>query len=76
MRESGYYPAGAENDPRAPYNEPLNREYSVSLTLSFTIDSENRQEAVDNANDIAESVERFLGLNDVDNIVIDDVAVL
>lgn len=34
MRESGYYPHGAEFDPNAPYNqvEPEEREYKVSAT--------------------------------------------
>ncbi len=34
MRESGYYPPGAEFDPNAPYNqvEPPEREYKVSAT--------------------------------------------
>lgn len=44
MRESGYYPPGAEFDPRAPYNQvdpkPKQLEVVVSVTLSktFTID--------------------------------------
>lgn len=34
MRESGWYPPGAEFDPNAPYNqvEPPEREYKVSAT--------------------------------------------
>lgn len=41
MKESGYYPAGAEFDPRAPYNEveqpPKDIEVTISLTISKTI---------------------------------------
>lgn len=37
MTESGYYPPGAEHDPNAPFNEPLNKVETryVSVTLSF-----------------------------------------
>lgn len=44
MKESGYYPPGAEFDPRAPYNQvapkPIKLDVVVSVTLSktFTID--------------------------------------
>ena len=41
MKESGYYPAGAEFDPRAPWNEvelpPKDVEVTVSVTLSKTV---------------------------------------
>lgn len=41
MKESGYYPAGAEFDPNAPWNEPIDEfeevEATVSITLSKTI---------------------------------------
>lgn len=41
MTESGYYPPGAEHDPRAPYNEvdPPEKEIEVcvSITLSKTV---------------------------------------
>ena len=41
MRESGYFPAGAEFDPSAPYNEPTvpDKEFDVtcSQTLSKTV---------------------------------------
>lgn len=41
MTESGYYPPGAEHDPRAPYNEvdPPEKEIEVciSVTLSKTV---------------------------------------
>lgn len=44
MKESGYYPAGAEFDPDAPYNErerqpiPVDVCVSYSLSKNFTID--------------------------------------
>lgn len=30
---SGYYPAGAENDPNAPYNQPLDRDIEVEVNV-------------------------------------------
>ena len=54
MAESGYYPAGAEHDPNAPWNQEdipeREVEVTVSVTLSktlkikvsdYTVDSEN-----------------------------------
>lgn len=35
MRESGYYPTGAEFDPRAPYNEPLEENYEFIVTCDY-----------------------------------------
>ena len=44
MSESGYYPAGAEYDPRAPWNQvepkPKKVEVTVSITLSKTVEVE------------------------------------
>lgn len=44
MIESGYYPAGAEYDPKAPWNqvepEPRKIEVTVSITLSKTVEVE------------------------------------
>ena len=44
MIESGYYPAGAEYDPKAPWNqlepEPWKIEVTVSITLSKTVEVE------------------------------------
>ena len=41
MKESGYYPSGAEFDNSAPYNQPLDIEHevfvSVSLSYSTTV---------------------------------------
>lgn len=38
MRESGYFPAGAEFDPSAPYNEPIipNEEFEVTCSQSLS----------------------------------------
>lgn len=44
MSESGYYPAGAEYDPKAPWNkidlEPKKIKVTVSITLSKTVEVE------------------------------------
>lgn len=37
MKESGYYPMGAEHDPRAPYNEVEPSEKEVEVTISVTL---------------------------------------
>ena len=37
MKESGYYPMGAEHDPRAPYNEVEPSEKEVEVTISITL---------------------------------------
>ena len=37
MRESGYFPAGAEFDPLAPYNEPIIPEKDFEVTCSQSL---------------------------------------
>lgn len=37
MRESGYYPPGAEFDPNAPYNQHENSEEEFEITVSQTL---------------------------------------
>lgn len=37
MIESGYYPPGAEHDPRAPYNEGETPEKEIEVTVSVTL---------------------------------------
>lgn len=37
MIESGYYPPGAEHDPRAPYNEVETPEREIEVTVSVTL---------------------------------------
>lgn len=46
MKESGYYPPGAEFDPDAPWNEPLpvNHHVFVSITISGYTDIEGSKE--------------------------------
>lgn len=76
MKESGYYPPGAEFDPNAPYNEPLTKNYDVSISLSFTLNAEDRQSAWEELGDITDALERFLNTRDVDDIILDDVCIL
>ena len=53
MRESGYYPPGAEFDPSAPYNEPIipDREFDVicsqTLSKSMTVTTNDYQPEFD-----------------------------
>lgn len=53
MRESGYFPAGAEFDPLAPYNEPIipDREFDVvcsqTLSKSMTVTTNDYQPEFD-----------------------------
>ena len=37
MIESGYYPAGAEFDPKAPYNEEIIPDKEIEVTISVTL---------------------------------------
>ena len=37
MKESGYYPAGAEFDPRAPYNEVEQPSKDIEVTISAIV---------------------------------------
>ena len=37
MIESGYYPIGAEFDPKAPYNEEIIPDKEVEVTISVTL---------------------------------------
>jgi hypothetical protein len=74
MKESGYYPAGAQFDPRAPYNEPQDKDFVVSVTVSFTIRSCDSDFAKDTAEEIADSIDRLISLNASD-VVIDDLQI-
>lgn len=40
MSASGYYPAGAYNDPRAPYNQPETEEEDFDMYLTYTISTD------------------------------------
>ena len=37
MIESGYYPIGAEFDPKAPYNEQIIPDKEIEVTISVTL---------------------------------------
>ena len=56
MKESGYYPAGAEFDPRAPYNEveqpPKDVEVTISAIVSKTIKVPVRDYIIDEEGNI------------------------
>ena len=56
MKESGYYPAGAEFDPRAPWNEvelpPKDVEVTISAIVSKTIKVPVRDYTIDEEGDI------------------------
>lgn len=40
MRESGYYPPGAEFDPNAPYNEPVIPEQDFEVDVEYVLQKE------------------------------------
>ena len=40
MTESGYYPAGAEHDPNAPYNQVELSKKEFKVTVTFSVDKE------------------------------------
>ena len=56
MKESGYYPAGAEFDPRAPWNEvelpPKEIEVTISAIVSKTIKVPVRDYTIDEEGNI------------------------
>ena len=56
MKESGYYPAGAEFDPRAPWNEvelpPKDVEVTISAIVSKTIKVPVRDYTIDEEGNI------------------------
>ena len=56
MAESGYYPAGAEHDPNAPWNQEdipeREVEVTVSVTLSKTLKIEVSDYTVDSENNV------------------------
>ena len=56
MKESGYYPAGAEFDPRAPWNEveqpPKDVEVTISAIVSKTIKVPVRDYIIDEEGNI------------------------
>ena len=56
MKESGYYPAGAEFDPRAPWNEvelpPKELEVTISAIVSKTMKVPVRDYTIDEEGNI------------------------
>ena len=56
MKESGYYPAGAEFDPRAPWNEvelpPKEVEVTISAIVSKTMKVPVRDYTIDEEGEI------------------------
>ena len=56
MKESGYYPAGAEFDPRAPWNEvelpPKDVEVTISAIVSKTMKVPVRDYTIDEEGEI------------------------
>ena len=56
MKESGYYPAGAEFDPRAPWNEvelpPKEVEVTISAIVSKTMKVPVRDYTIDDEGNI------------------------
>lgn len=64
---SGYYPAGAENDPNAPYNQPIDlevtAEVNVELGTFVTVTIPQYNEAgrvVINEDELRETVEQAI----------------
>ena len=87
MKESGYYPAGAEFDPRAPWNEvelpPKEIEVTISAIVSKTmkvpvgdyiIDEEG--EADFSNCDLKKAVEENIKLPNTEGWILDDFTVL
>ena len=87
MKESGYYPAGAEFDPRAPWNEvelpPKEVEVTISAIVSktmkvpvrdYTIDEEGE---IDFSNcDLKKAVEENIRLPNINGWDLDNFEVI
>lgn len=69
------YPAGAENDPNAPYNQVdyPPRPHEVELSVTFRLNTEDMEDAEEEADWIASAIDtmvRKMGV-DVDDIVVE-----
>ena len=86
-KESGYYPAGAEFDPRAPWNEvelpPKDVEVTISVTVSktmkvpvgdYTIDEEGNIDFSEC--DLKKAVEENIRLPNINGWDLDDFEVI
>ena len=86
-KESGYYPAGAEFDPRAPWNEveqsPKDIEVTISVTVSKTMKVPVRDYIIDEEGeadfsncDLKKAVEENIKLPNTEGWILDDFTVL
>lgn len=86
-KESGYYPAGAEFDPRAPWNEveqpPKDIEVTISVTVSKTIKVPVRDYTIDEEGnidfsecDLKKAVEENIRLPNINGWDLDDFEVI
>ena len=87
MKESGYYPAGAEFDPRAPWNEveqpPKDIEVTISAIVSKTIKVPVRDYIIDeecniyfSECDLKKAVEENIRLPNINGWDLDNFEVL
>ena len=87
MKESGYYPAGAEFDPRAPWNEvelsPKDVEVTISAIVSKTIKVPVRDYIIDEEGnidfsecDLKKAVEENIRLPNINGWDLDNFEVL
>ena len=87
MKESGYYPAGAEFDPRAPWNEvelpPKDVEVTISAIVSKTIKVPVRDYIIDEEGnidfsecDLKKAVEENIRLPNINGWDLDDFEVV
>ena len=87
MKESGYYPAGAEFDPRAPWNEvelpPKDVEVTISAIVSKTIKVPVRDYTIDeegnidfSACDLKKAVEENIRLPNINGWDLDNFEVV
>jgi hypothetical protein len=64
MKDSAYYPAGAYNDPKAPYNEKENPEEEIEVTVSMTISKTIKVLVKDYTTSIEDDGEQYYKVND------------
>ena len=87
MKESGYYPAGAEFDPRAPWNEvelpPKDVEVTISAIVSKTMKVPVRDYTIDEEGnvyfsecDLKKAVEENIRLPNINGWDLDNFEVI
>ena len=66
MFESGYYPAGAENDTRAPYNQEGQQQKDFTVLVSVTLEKSETITTDDYFSEIEDDGSEYISTTDTD----------